>query len=354
MSRRYLFLCPDVRGSSGGVAVIYDCVTELRAAGYEALLVHMSPTARYHNTPRDVPITYTHAIRRAGARHAPPLRKAHTRASILLERLKSGPNPRLVLRPDDVLVVPEFAFALAAEAFPAQPKVIFVQNSFSYLRNCATARERGVDPQSGVLMSIGISDTCLRALDLVGAAPVARCPVSPNFPLFPYRSEKKRQVAYMPRKRRPEARIIHDALEARGRLAGHSLVRIDGMAQARVAEILGESLFFISLMKDEALGFPGMEAMASGCVVVGYTGLGTREYFTPETGIPIEDGDTPAVVGAVEAAIAEYDRDPQRLDEMRAEAARRVTSRYGQEAFREALLRAWASLAAQSGGAAPL
>ena len=346
MPRRYLFLCPDVRYASGGVAVIYDCVTELRAAGYEASLLHNSPTARYNNTPHDVPIAYTHAIRRAGARYATPPRKAHTHISILRERLKSGPNPRLALGPDDVLVVPEFAIALAAEAFPGQPKVHFVQNSMSYLRNCAMARDRGFDPLAGVLLSIGISDSCLRALELVQARPVAYCPVSPNFALFPYRAEKKRQVAYMPRKRPAEARIIHDALEARGRLNGHALVRIDGMPQARVAEVLGESLFFISLMKDEALGFPGMEAMASGCVVVGYTGLGTREYFTPETGIPVEEGDTPGVVEAVEAAIAEYARDPVRLDRMRAEAARRVTTRYSYDSFREALIGAWSSLGA--------
>lgn len=344
MSRRFLFLCPDVSGSSGGVAVLYDAVTELRGAGYDASIVHMSPTARYHNTPHEVPVSYTHATRLAGLRHATPPRKVLSHAAIALERLKSGPNPRLALAPGDVLVVPEFLVALAAEAFPANPKIVFVQNSFGYLRSCATALERGFDPQNGVRLSIGISDTCLQALDLVGASPTAYCPVSPNFALFPYRAEKKRQVAYMPRKRKAEARIIHDALEARGHMAGHALVRVDGMPQARVAEVLGESLFFISLMREEALGFPAMEAMASGCVVVGYTGLGTREYFTPETGIPVEEGDTPGVVHSVEKAIAEYDRDPSRLDAMRMEAARLVTAKYSREAFHEGLLRAWATL----------
>jgi glycosyltransferase involved in cell wall biosynthesis len=168
------------------------------------------------------------------------------------------------------------------------------------------------------------------------------CPVGPNFDLFPFRQDKKRQIAYMPRKRSWEAGQIHEALVRRGRIKGFDIVTVDGMTQAQVAKSLGESLIFISLMKEEALGFPALEAMASGCVVVGYTGLGTREYFTPETGIPIEEGDTPALVQAVESAVAEYEADPSRLDGMRREASRCVTARYSREAFRSGLLQAWA------------
>jgi glycosyltransferase involved in cell wall biosynthesis len=342
MSRRYLFLCPEIAGSSGGIAVLYDCVSELRAAGYDACVVQTSASWRYSNTHVTVPVAYTHAPRIAESRHVSLRRRVAVRSGLLLETLRSGPNPRLAVQRNDVLVVPEVLLPSAMEAFPDQQKVVFVQNSFTYLLSRAIAAGRGLDPARGVLLSIGIADTCMEALDLAGAAPAVLCPVGPNFDLFPFRQDKKRQIAYMPRKRSWEAGQIHEALVRRGRIQGFDIVTVDGMTQAQVAKSLGESLIFISLMKEEALGFPALEAMASGCVVVGYTGLGTREYFTPETGIPIEEGDTPALVRAVESAVAEYEADPSRLDGMRREASRSVTARYSREAFRSGLLQAWA------------
>lgn len=47
MTHRYLFLCPDRHTASGGVAVIYDTVVTLRAAGYDALVLHNSPAGGY-------------------------------------------------------------------------------------------------------------------------------------------------------------------------------------------------------------------------------------------------------------------------------------------------------------------
>jgi glycosyltransferase involved in cell wall biosynthesis len=344
VARCYYFLCPDISGASGGMAVSYDVVAALREDGHEAAVVHMTAGATYTNTRFRPPTFYTHALDDVAIRRAGVLRGTYERARLMRRRLRGGPNPRLVLRPDDVLVVPEFMLSRVVEAFPDQPKIVFVQNSFSHLRTCSDALARGLDPDRGVLLRIGISDSCMAALDLIGTSPVAYCRVVPNLALFPYRADKSKVVSYMPRKRRAEARIIHAALERRGRLNGYTLQPIDGMPQQRVAEILGDSRIFISLLHEEALGFPAMEAMAAGCVVVGYTGFGTREYFTDETGIVIEEGNTAGLVHAVEAAIAEYEADPARLDRVRAEGARVVRSTYDEALFREELRRAWRML----------
>lgn len=326
------------------MAVSYDVVAALREDGHEAAAVHMTAGATYTNTRFRVPTFYTHAIHDVAIRRAGLLRGAVEWGRVMRRRVRGGPNSRLVLRPDDVLVVPEFMLVRAIEAFPEQPKVIFVQNSFSYLRTCSDALAQGLDPDQGVRLRIGISDSCMQALDLIGTSPVAYCRVVPNLSLFPYRSEKSKVVSYMPRKRRAEARIIHAALERRGKLNGYSLQPIDGVPQEQVAEIMGDSRIFISLLHQEALGFPAMEAMAAGCVVVGYTGFGTREYFTDKTGIVIEEGDTAGLVQAVEAAIAEFEAHPVRLDGLRAEGARVVRSTYDETLFREELRKAWRML----------
>ena len=41
MTRRYLFLCPDEKTASGGIAVIYDVVTLLNKSGYSAAVIQV-------------------------------------------------------------------------------------------------------------------------------------------------------------------------------------------------------------------------------------------------------------------------------------------------------------------------
>jgi glycosyltransferase involved in cell wall biosynthesis len=248
---------------------------------------------------------------------------------------------------DDVLVVPEFWVAEAAEAFPRQRKILFVQNSFSLFRSHARAEERGFDPRARVVGAIGISDTCIDALSLLDYDPIFRCPVAPNLSLFPYAERKVPKIGYMPRKRPLEAKIVMSALERRGRLGHHELVRIDGMAQPQVAEALRECLIFVSFMKTEALGFPAMEAMSAGCIVVGFTGLGTEEYFTPETGIPVPEGDLVKLVETIEDTISAYVRDPVPFDQMRAHASQMIAERYGSGVFENTLRDTWEALAAR-------
>ena len=179
------------------------------------------------------------------------------------------------------------------------------------------------------------------ALDLVGAAPASYVPVSMHPETFAFREEKRRLITYMPRKRRQEAALIHAELERRGRIDGYEIAAIDGVPLAAVRERLAESLIFISLLHRESLGFPAMEAMASGCIVIGYTGHGGREYFGETTGIPIEEGDTPGLVRAVEEAVAAHRDDPARLDALRRRGSERVRERYSDEKFEACLLSTW-------------
>jgi glycosyltransferase involved in cell wall biosynthesis len=42
---------------------------------------------------------------------------------------------------------------------------------------------------------------------------------------------------------------------------------------------LKESLLFLSFVNGEGLGLLAVEAMSCGCVVVGYDGMGGKEFF---------------------------------------------------------------------------
>ena len=346
MTRRYLFLCPDRTSASGGIAVIYDTVSFLNRAGYEAAVVHNGPSAGYPDYPGQITAFYTRRMHQAEWTWIGPrkkLRKIRDRARDLTRPRRLEP---LELRPTDVIVTPEFMLCEALIAFGTHPVAVFVQNPFALMRTHDSAVARGLDPSGQVMFWLSIADVCTRHLEMLGARKIAYAPVSMKPDDFPFQAEKRDLITYMPRKRPQEARIIDRALRSRGHLGPYRLEALDGIPRAEVARKLGESRIFISLLKTEALGFPAAEAMASGAIVVGFDGLGCAEYFDDTTGIPVTEGDVAGVVTAVERLIRDYAADPAPFDAMRSRAAQRVRETYGVKAFEDGIMEAWAQLEA--------
>lgn len=349
MSTRYLFLCPDRTSASGGIAVIYDMVALLNRMGYEAVAVHNSPAAGYPDYSQPVPACYTRRIWQTYWRHMGPrgkLRMAHERLAARGSRLQP-----LDLRPNDVIVAPEFQLAEAIDAFRGWPLVTLVQNPFGLMLSHQRALQRGDDPRNHVSFWLGMSEVCRSHMAMLNCTPSAFFPVTMKPHEFPFQDGKQPLITYMPRKRPWEATIIADALERRGKVPGYRIEALDNIPRAEVAAMLARSRIFISLLQNESLGFPAAEAMASGCIVVGFDGLGGAEFFDSTTGMPVTEGDVAGVVEAVERTVAEYDQDPARLDTMRKRASELVNRRYSTEAFETGVLGAWASLeTAISGG----
>lgn len=148
----------------------------------------------------------------------------------------------------------------------------------------------------------------------------------------------------MPRKRPWEAAVISEALIRRNKVADYRIEALDNMPRSEVAAKLSESRIFISLLQHEALGFPAAEAMAAGCIVIGFDGLGTAEYFDHSVGVPVTEGDVAGIVESVERVVKEYENDPVRFDTMRDIASKRVNEKYSVEAFRTGVLEAWKKL----------
>lgn len=353
MSRRYLFLCPDSRGASGGIAVIYDTVVTLRKAGYDAFVVHNSPDAGYSEHLGAPPLLYTNAVSRLYRKYGGPRAKIKSVSRALRRPFGRKKLQPLTLRPQDSIIAPEFMMPEAMEAFPDHPLGVFVQNPFSFMQAHLRGMGRGFDIRARVHWFIGISEICEKAMDLIQVGRRFYMPVSMKPDEFPYRELKEAVITYMPRKRPWEAAIIAEALQRRGRVSDYQIRPLEGLPRNMISEQLQKSRFFISLLKDEALGFPAAEAMAAGCVTIGFTGLGTNEYFDTSTGIPVPEGDIFGLVEAVEAAVAEYEVDPTRLDAMRRYASERIHARYGRARFEEALLKIWAELDATPQASVP-
>ncbi len=342
MSRRYLFLCSDRSSASGGAAVIYDMVFLLNQLGYDAAILHNSPNGGYPDYPNQVPTFYTRKVWKALFRYSRPTEKIRMAKQRLASQGKS--IPPLVERPNDVIIAPEYLLAETMEAFEGSQIAVFIQNPFGLMMSFHRATQRGYSPQTAVKYWLGIADVCRSHTSMLGLEPTAIFPVSMKPHEFPYKQEKQKLITYMPRKRPWEAALIEEALNRRGNLQGYRVEALHNIPRAKVAERLADSRIFISLLHQEALGFPAAEAMSAGCIVVGFDGLGTAEYFDQSTGVPITEGDVASLVHAVEETIAEYETDPTRLDAMRKHAAQVVNERYSIEAFESGVKRVWAEL----------
>lgn len=339
MNRRYLFLCPDEKSASGGIAVIYDLVALLNRSGYESAVIHNSPDSGYPDYPDPVPVFYTTNMQRVYWRHARPRARAKMMRDWLGSRRKK--LAPIELRSTDVIVAPEFQMAEAIEAFDGFKIAVFVQNPFSLMKSCHRAWERGLNPRMQVGFWFGIADICSSHLALLGLEPNEIFPVTMKPQEFPFQTHKEKLITYMPRKRPWEAALIAEALVRRNKLRGYRIEALEKIPRSEVAAKLSETRIFVSLLKHEALGFPAAEAMAAGCIVVGFDGLGTAEYFDSEVGIPVTEGDVAGVVAAVEQAIEEYEIDPSRLDHMRQMASERVNMRYSKDAFETRAIEVW-------------
>jgi Glycosyl transferases group 1 len=156
---------------------------------------------------------------------------------------------------------------------------------------------------------------------------------------------KRRQIAYMPRKRPVEAELLQPWFRALcPQWAQVPWVKIDQMSRAQVAQVLAESLIFVSLNRDEGLGLPPLEAMAAGCMVAGFTGGGGQEYATPDNGLWVGEGLLPELALALGQLLS--------LDEaacaQRVQAGLATVEGFSEARFDAQLDDAWTHLVAQA------
>ena len=164
---------------------------------------------------------------------------------------------------------------------------------------------------------------------------------------------KRRVLSYMPRKRSVECNEVISMLQISGALSGWEVWAIDGQSEEKAAEMIRDSLIFLSFSYREGFGLPPAEAMASGCIVVGFDGFGGTEFFG-EHAVMIPDGDTKAFSSIVINILQTWERDQQRFSEMAKTAAAFIGTSYSRQAHEDSIVsvfsKAMAAPRASSGG----
>lgn len=273
--RRIIYLSRHFGYPLGGVRIAHHHVSILRRNGFNALIMLVSDR-KDDFFSADVPVEFL--------------------------------GPDTAFHTSDIIVIPE-PWDTLLERFSRLPvrKLVFCQNHF-YLYHGLNGRwsydEFGVDRV--FCCSEVIADYFETVFQRSDVAVVHN---GIDQRLF-RPGAKRRQIAYMPRKMQIEARFVKETYRRmHPDQATVPWVPISGVPETEVARLLGESAVFLALGRMEGFGLPPVEAMAAGCIVVGFTGDGGRAFATDRNGYWCAPDDWFGCAAGLAEAIAAFDRD---------------------------------------------
>ncbi len=235
-------------------------------------------------------------------------------------------GPHLSVLPDldggDLVVVPEdVPQSFVVRIFGAGPArlVLLCLNPYTYLTVRAQGRSSPPVRWTGALV-VGRRYTDLirrlEGLDIVVS-------LIPSIDPALFRpSEKSLRICAVPRKLPCEFMMIGEIFRS-----GHPDVAetpvdvLSDATEAETASAMGRASVFLSLCHREALALTPLEAMASGCVVVGYHGDGVLNYATAANGLWFGFDDVEAVADALARTVRAVRDGELWVDDMRAAGA---------------------------------
>lgn len=137
---------------------------------------------------------------------------------------------------------------------------------------------------------------------------------------------------------------VINILKYRKQLENFEIVLISDKTENQVAQILKDSLIFLSFGYHEGLPLPPAEAMACGCIVIGYHGRGGKEYFKSEFSFAIDCGDIISFAKTVEKVIELYKDNRNILKEKGKLASQYILQHYSVEQQEREIVQFWNSI----------
>jgi hypothetical protein len=315
---RFAFWLPDLGKPTGGLVAAYRFARYLHEDGHDVLLVRETT---------------------GGSGGVNAAYSAGFEVSSLKRLVATGD-------PDRILVVPEILTSHGALSESRNPLIVLNQNPY-FTGRADLADRIYTGPRTLGVISTSEYTTAYLTLRYPGTR-IERVIYGVNLDLFRVRprSSNRRVIAWMPRKRRDDADLVIDVLGADSYLreTGWVFDAIDGVSEAEVGERLGTADIFLAFSEREGFGLPLAEAMASGAVCVGFTGVGGSELLTVATGWPVAESDIVEYVRTVLDVSGLIDAgDP--IVAMRTRSARRlIEQNYTRTIERESTVRAFAAL----------
>lgn len=330
---KILFFCPYNTSPSGGSKQIYRMVDVLNGIGIQAYVVHQYKGQKLNWFKNDTKILYdtnTFDELNKFPDHYPYLNFKGRIAHFLIATFK---NKAVVeINKKDIIVFPEFYGTNINKVCSKNNRVIYVQGCYLTFKNHPIGKRVGKTPylQVNTLATLVNSDDGLSYhKNLFPNNNIFKIRHAIDSTLFkPTRKEKI--LAYMSRKNPEDSRQVINALALRGLLDNWSIIDLNLLSHEKVAEILNKSAVFLSTNGDEGFPLPSIEAMSSGCLVIGYTGKGGREYFKEEFSAPIPEKEIQLFIKSANKHINHLNNDFSILGKIGAKARKFVLANYNE------------------------
>jgi len=211
---------------------------------------------------------------------------------------------------DDLLIIPEVMADQVLTIFPGVRKIIFNQNSFKTFKPFLNGDLKDVQKayfHKDIVQIIAASDYDVNVLSLLfPGIKLSKFSYGIDEKLFYFNPNKKKMIALMPRKETQDAIYLDCLLKTLDKLDGFEIKIIHLITQEACAKILREAAIFLSFSYQESFGLPPAEAMACGCIVIGYHGQGGKEFFKKDLNYSIEQSNLIEYAEQVNRVIAEY------------------------------------------------
>ena len=338
MNTRILFICPDIVEPSGGVKQIYRQVDVLNSLGYEALVVHQNQGFKPQWFEFDTPIEYHYMIH-AELNNQPAIRPQWY---VKLREAQLARND-LKIEDSNILVFPEAYGPLINQVFPSNSKVIYNQGCYNSFRKFPLQLTKSETPytHSDTLATLVNSDDAINYLKLAFSdIPIFKIHHHINTNAFKPKTKKK-QIIYMSRKNVEDIKQIVQINALRNNLNGWVIKDLDHLSHEEIILAMNESSIFLSSNLDEGFSLPSIEAMASGCLVIGYPGKGGKEYFKSEFSMPVPEKDIQQFAIKLEEGIQKIEKQSQFLDSIALKARAFIESHYSEVIEKQDIKNAW-------------
>lgn len=242
---RIFYLCPDISFPSGGVKTLYDHVQILQDNGYDAYILHSAKGFKLSWFDHSVPVIYLTDKPMFG-----------TRDTIVLTEV--FPNMMKQLKPFNKVVI------------ALNPLYIF--HSMPLGENWKSYGVEWVMTSSTVIKDLIEWSMGIENIYVIGT--------SIDHDMFNFNYGKKRlQIAYISRKDTLSP-VAEKMIISNDRLFKHiDFVRIENLHFKDYAEVLKESEIYLTTQPFEGLNISVLEAMACGCICIGFHGIGGRDYI---------------------------------------------------------------------------
>lgn len=331
MKRKIYFICPTTKAPIGGIKQLYRQVDILNRNGFNAVILHNKRNFRHKWFENNTKIEYNAPlfmqIRWGVKKHAlSGLTKVFNKLTFAIQSIFASK-----LDNNAILVFPEI-FSLSIEKIKTNaPAVIFNQNCYyTFLYNSIDnkAEENPYD-NTNIIATIVVSNDSKNYLSFaVPGIEMHRIRLGIDQSKFYYNPNKKKQIAFMPRKLEEDITQVINILKLRDSLKDWTLVCIDNKNEQEVAQIMRESHIFLSFNHIEGFGLPPAEAMACGCIVIGYTGRAGDEYFNTDFSYPVEDRNIIDFAKKIEDVMLLFDNNKEVFIEKQKKASQYILDQY--------------------------